>query len=173
MCCEIIRKENKHWYAIVEGEQGTKHEEVSLPIESEKYSVIQSEIKRLGKTMIMLNGEQAKTILFLKYFFDIPVTENEIKNYCKEKTEEYLPSFQKINPEKKGDMFEKLAMVVNGIEKKDVKADAVRMWLNKQIDTILTRMNHHGATQHNKESLALLIEYVSSFIRLLVKTILL
>jgi DNA-directed RNA polymerase specialized sigma24 family protein len=163
MCCEVIRKENKHWYAIVEGESNSKHEEISLPIESEKASVIRSEINRLGKTMIMLNGERAKTILFLKYFFDIPITENEIKEYCREKTTQFFPAFQKTSPEKKGDIFEKLAIVVNSVENKDVKADAVRMWLNKQIDTILARMNHCGATQHNKESLALLIEYGNTF----------
>jgi DNA-directed RNA polymerase specialized sigma24 family protein len=162
MCCEVIRKENKHWYSVIEGESNNKYEEATQPIESEKKTAIEGEIKRFEKTMIMLNGERAKTNLFLKYYFDIPVTESDVEEYCKEKSEEYIAIFQRINPEKKGEIFEKLAQIVNEVENKNVKADAVRMWLNKQIDTLIGRMNHNGATKHNKESLAVLIEYEST-----------
>ena len=58
------------------------------------------------------------------------------------------------------EIFIVLARVANIAEHKDLKPDAVRMWLNKCIDTIIVRLNGpFNRTNYNKETLQILFEY--------------
>jgi DNA-directed RNA polymerase specialized sigma24 family protein len=159
MCCEIIRKESKHWYSITNDESEMNSTRFStLSIETEKTFAITNEVKRLDNTLLFFNGERPKINLFLKYYFDLPYDQDDIKDYAKDKYEEVKIIL--VNPESasKAQLFENLALVVNLVEGKDVKGDAVRMWLNKQIDVILNRLNRNGIANHDKQSLAVLFE---------------
>ena len=159
MCCEIVRKENKHWYAIIENDDSNNHEESTHTFETEKESIIKNEIIRLQNTLTLLNGEKAKTVLFLKYYFNIPISNSELNNYCHNKASNFLKFLERDENISKADIFENLAILVNEVESKTVKGDAIRMWLNKQIDLILMRLNSHGTSSYTKESLSILIEH--------------
>ncbi|MDY0280502.1 MAG: hypothetical protein RBR35_08065 [Salinivirgaceae bacterium] len=159
MCCEVIRKESKHWYAVIEAEESYNQEKSTLAIETEKHTVIKCEVDRLLNTLTLLNNEKAKTILFLKYYFKIPIHNTELKEYCKEKTSEFSEILNQNNDLSKAELYENLAYLTNEIERKNIKGDAIRMWLNKQIDTIIERLNMHGSSFYNRESLAILIEH--------------
>lgn len=163
MCCEIIRKESKHWYSIEEGE-GDKltNSNATLPIETEKKFAISNEILRFNNAMLFFDKELAKTKVFLKYLFELPCDLTEIESYAGIKANQVRVLLDSGDNISKGNKFNTLSKVVNFVEGKDVKGDAVRMWLNKQIDTILNRLNRNGVSNHNKESLALLLEIQES-----------
>ena len=160
MCCEIIRKEQKHWYSVSENEQNasTNKNTQTLSYEAEKPFVISSEVKRLTKAMFFFNGINSKVNLFLKYYYDIPLNDNDIINYSKENINFLKEILAEQQRDSKSDKFEKLAIIVNKTEGKNIKGDAVRMWLNKQINILLKRLNNNNASNHNAESLGILFE---------------
>lgn len=159
MCCEVIRKESKHWHSISNEENELNFSKTHVSaVETEKRMVVKNELKRLEHVLLLFDEESAKTRLFLKFFFDIPVYHSDIEPYGHEFTDEIKHAFSNRGQLNKGDVFENLAQIVNLVEGKSVKGDAIRMWLNKQIDTILNRLNGHGNSFHNRESLAILIE---------------
>ncbi len=159
MCCEVIRKESRHWYSIVEGEPPVNEaSRRTLDFEAEKSFAIVNEVKRLNNTMLLFNGERAKINLFLKYYFDLPIDSSDISDYAGSREEEVKELLQDAGQKSKGDMFDNLSQVVNIVEEKNVKGDAVRMWMNKQIEIILSRLNKNGMANHDKDSLAVLLE---------------
>ena len=159
MCCEVIRKESKHWYTVSnEPDEGKRVDVLTTSIEAEKKVAMANELKRLNNAMLFFNGERAKVNLFMKYYFEIPVKHEDIAAYSKDNVEKLYGYFEQNESTSKGIMFDRLAQVVNHAEGKDIKSDAVRMWLNKQIDTILCRLNGNGISNHDKESLAILFE---------------
>ncbi|MFP4556767.1 MAG: hypothetical protein ACLFNU_07840 [Bacteroidales bacterium] len=163
MCCEVIRKESKHWYSINEGEDDRNLSWLSTSkIDAEKRVALRNETSRLANTMLFFNGSRAKVNLFLKYYFDLPISENEIMEYSGENMDLVSELIKREDAISKADVFENLSKIVNIVEGKNVKGDAVRMWLNKQMDTILSRMNSNDASYHNKETLALLFELQSN-----------
>lgn len=158
MCCEVIRKESRHWYAVNEEKIITNYHPSTLSIEAEKTFAINNEVKRLSSTMLFFNGEQAKIKLFLKCLFDLPYSDNDVRDYAGSKAQQVETLLGSTQDASKGIKFDMLSQVVNFVEDKDVKGDAVRMWLNKQIDIILARLNRNEMANHTKESLALLLE---------------
>ncbi len=159
MCCEIIRKEKKHWYPV----DDDMHEfEIYKPVhytsDTEKNLIIKEEVKRLANAMLFFNGQGSKINLFVKYYFRISLDESDIQNYSGDKFLEVYAVLSDDSPKNKSDLFERLAFVTNLVEQKNVKGDSVRMWVNKQLDVILNRINMNGIYNHTRESLQILME---------------
>jgi hypothetical protein len=160
MCCEVIRRDSKHWYSIQEGDFNSKEigEAITKSYEAEKKFAIGNELNRFNNTLLLFNGDSTKVSLFLKCYFDLPIDDEDIMDYAKEKTNEVRYILEGTEKLSKGDLFEKLSKVVNFVEGKNVKGDAVRMWLNKQVEIILNRLNKNGIANHDKESISVLLE---------------
>jgi hypothetical protein len=161
MCCEIIRKEQKHWYSLLEDIISEENGSKTLFFESAKETVIKDEVKRLSKALLFFNGDRQKVNLYLKYYFDIPLKNEDFEMYhnnYKETIQEILKTREGL---KKSEVFENLSNVINLVENKNVGPDAVRIWLNKQIDIIIVRMNANGNYNYNQESLSILYEIYS------------
>jgi DNA-directed RNA polymerase specialized sigma24 family protein len=163
MCCEIIRKEQKHWFAVqdLETKDFPGNQEQTQSFDTEKELIIKEELKRLKKILQMYTDEHFKLLIFLNYFYRIPVKAIDIEQYNKE----HFPQIRRILTEtpslSKGEIFENLAKVVSISEKKHIGADALRMWLNKAMTGIINRMNINGIYQYNKETLGILLEMLA------------
>lgn len=159
MCCEVIRSESRHWYAVSDIEiEKVANIKTSMMMDGEKQTIIKSEIKRLHRVMLFFNDEQAKTLLFLKYFFGISIEDDEIKSYSNHNSEKIKSLFVQNDSLTQGERYQRMAEIMNLVEEKEVKGDAVRMWLNKQIEIILKRMNVYNDSNHCKESLKIMME---------------
>jgi len=162
MCCEVIRKESKHWYSLSENDpQEIANSNATADFDTDKKTCLNSEIHLLSKALLFFNGDAGKVNLFLKYYFDIEIKDEDIKTFSLEhygKIKEILACEKEAL---KAAKFEKMADVVNVVEKKNIKGDAVRMWLNKQIDVLLKRINYHGNSKHTVETLCILMEMKS------------
>lgn len=169
MCCEVIRAQKKHWDVVK-----CSYEEVinSGPFHLtslEKQLHYNMEVRRLSNVLQLFDKDQAKIRLFIKYYFQLPLTMENLNDYSSQKA----PQLMKIlgtKPAKKSEIFEQLALVVNIAEDKNIKADAIRMWLHKQIDIIITRMNNQRCSSYCRESIELLFEiaYNESLLILLI-----
>ena len=163
MCCEVIRKESKHWQTVSPQQNEHLFDNFStLTYETEKALVISNELNRFQNVMLFFNSHQAKVNLFLKFYFDIPITHEEIKSYALSKHHEVEQILSRESNMQKGEVFERLAQVVNIVECKDVKGDAVRMWVNKQLDSIIYRLNGNGIARHSAESVATMLEMLKN-----------
>lgn len=158
MCCEIIRKELKHW----------KNSNEELPdIEESKNSgfpesvIINDEANLLGKILLIFNDDYAKLKLFLAFFYQLNLKPSDIEAYGKHVELRELLNVEIVK--NKGKIFQQLAKVVNVIENKELKPDAIRMWLNKYIDKIILRLNgSFGRANYDRETFQILFEYYYS-----------
>lgn len=158
MVCEVIRKESRHWYAVIENEYEISENRITFEFEAEKSLIIKNEVIRYQQSIQFFNRTGAKVNLFLKYYFGLPLQPSDYKRYGikhAHELQQILPGGESVS---KGLAFDQLAKAVNLVEGKNLKGDAVRMWLNKQMDVILERLNTTGGSQHNRDNLAILCE---------------
>lgn len=158
MVCEVIRKESRHWYAVVESEQEPFQYSQGSSMEAEKELIIKNEVVRFNQSLLFFNGTGAKVNLFLKYYFGLPTQQSDYERYGRGQADELNKILHVDEMLSKGIAFNQMAKAVNLVEGKHLKGDAVRMWLNNQMEVILDRLNASGGSQHNRESLALLCE---------------
>lgn len=158
MCCEEIRKGIKTWemhrseYA---NDKSTRH---NFTIEK---LLINDEIKLLDRIIQLFDLEQFKVRLFIAYFHQLSLIEKDLACYDeKYKTKKLDLLFRQIDLKNKGDIFKNLATAVKKAEDKNIKHDAVRMWLNNASEKIIARLNgSFKRANYNKESMQILFEY--------------
>lgn len=158
MCAEVIRKEQNHWYAVNEKVDGSLPHDRTLSFETEKQILIHEELKRFSAGIMLFNGLKVKVLLFLKYYYDIPLHNCDIKNYASSKSREALEILGERSQLSKATVNDRLAQLVLLVENKKVSGDAVRMWLNKQIDILLCRLNGRNKRFHNRETIGVMLE---------------
>ena len=159
MCCEIIRKEQKHWYAVSESEALYKKESGTVAFDAAKQTLLKEELKRFSFALALFDNILAKVILFLKYNFDIPIKSEEIQSYAGlKKMNQAAAILTKRSDLSKAELNENLAELVLLIENKKVGGDAIRMWTNKQIDILIERMNGNSQQFHTRETISIMLE---------------
>lgn len=163
MCCEVIRHESKHWYSVNDDKKELyESDPITLNIETEKNTIFHLEEKRLDSIIHSFKDEEGKLILFLKFYFHLTLSRKDFEKYSIDKANELMLILQREETTAKSEIFDKLAEAVNLVEQKNVKGDAVRMWLHKQIETLLSRLNKSGDTEYTRESLEIIIEMHSA-----------
>jgi hypothetical protein len=158
MCCEVIRKEMMQWKN--RSEEYIK-EDTSGVLSSSQKLLIEDEIGFLDKIIRQFHKETAKIPVFLAYYFKLEPNKQCVHAYSPLYKENGL--LKLLDPkriESKANLFENLAKVVNLSESKTVKADAVRMWLNKTMDKIIDRLNGpFQRANYDRETFNTLFEY--------------
>ncbi len=158
MCCEIIRKDYKQWKQVQQTENFITDNEGTNAFESSKSAIIKSEIHRFNQILEFFNDEQYKIIVSLKYILNIPFTQSEVSDYAGPDNSVVFEQLDNSKDEALATRYQILAEIVNKTEGRSVKGDAIRMWLNKSIDTIIRRMNASGSSNYNREALGILLE---------------
>jgi len=89
----------------------------------------------------------------------LPIKSVDVENYGNKKAMEYLKhSFDLKDKE----IYDNLTKVIELCENKTVKPDAIRMYINKQLSSILARMNGKvNRANYNKDTLGILFEIFS------------
>lgn len=157
MCLEIIRKDIKHWNISEDyASQNEKEDEIS----SSQQLIIKDEVNYLRKLILLFGAESHKINLFFTYYFKYLVLEYDLENYDSKYIEHNLKEFLSNNEElQKAEILSNLAEVIKLVEDKDIKADAVRMWLNKIRNSIIKRLNMSSKrANYDKESFESLFE---------------
>lgn len=158
MCCEIIRKDFKRWKEVQEFESPTEPDNQTHTLETSKNTIIKSELSRFNQIIEFAGKEKSKTILFLKYIFGIPFTIENVKDYNANDFNNLYSILNNSVEESLGNKYKILAEINNTNENTNIAGDAIRMWLNKQTNTIITRLNGHGTSNYDKETLGILLE---------------
>ena len=157
MCCEVIRKELKHW----------KNElnEISDIFVSNKESasqktVIQDEINYLDKIFQLFDAEKPKVNIVLSYYYHLNVQQTDINEYIKvHNNKNAKPKLVIGGNLNKGEIFNNLADFICIVENKNIKPDAVRMWYIKITNTIINRLNgSFNRAYYDRDSFQVLYE---------------
>jgi len=158
MCCEVIRKEVKHWNL-----SDNQHENFSSydTVNSDDLLLIKEEIRLLNKIIMFHGSEKYKVKLFFTYYYRLLILKEDIRNYDIQYIEHQLNKiFLSENNLSKGQIFINLAEVHNRVENTEIKPDAVRMWLNKNRSIIINRLNKNtGKANYDIDSFQALFEY--------------
>ncbi len=159
MCAEIIRKEQKHWYAVKEmADKYVRQDAPTFSYEAAKHTLVKDELKRLKVALMLFGSMHAKVLLFLKYWYNIPLGRNDVEDYAGKLVKEAMEMLEGRDDLSKTQIHERLADLLALVEKKDISGDAVRMWLNKQMNMILYRLNGENEHFHTKETIGLMLE---------------
>jgi len=161
MCLEIIRRDIKHWNLTDKDED---FHNISYDLSSEEKLAIKDETFLLQDIIHLFYDESAKINLFVALYYRLNIIKGDIKkydlNYIKNNLIEVFNFKKDIS---KGDLFEIFAFAINKVEKKRVKSDATRMWLNKSILKMIDLLNgNFGRANYNKETFQMLFEYYYS-----------
>lgn len=159
MCCGVIRKELKYWQ-LFDQECLFYQNQVSNSNAATFNLLIDDEISYLKKVLTLLEDGE-KVISFLAFYYLLKAKPEYVQAYdpgCdRNHTMELLNAESSLS---KGEIFERLASIVNIVEHRNVKADAVRMWLNKQLHTVVLRLNGpFNRANYDKDSFQVLFEY--------------
>jgi len=157
MCCEVIRKELKHW----------KNELNEIPdifksnseVTSQK-AVIQDEINYLDKIFLLFDAEKPKVNIILSYYYHLNVKQKDINEYIKvHNNKNVKPKLVLGENLNKGEIFSNLADFICKVENKNIKPDAVRMWYIKITNTIIDRLNgSFNRAYYDRDSFQVLYE---------------
>jgi len=156
MCCEVIRRESRHWYSVNESdaqsvvEKGYNHTDID--------TLINSEVTRLAALLSKLGSEGYKIVLMVRFFYHLGIMYDDICNWNTVHSVELSAMFQRNADTSKGELFAAMAAAVNLAEGKSVKPDAVRMWFNKKTEWLLKGLNQADSARHTRETLVLLFE---------------
>jgi hypothetical protein len=89
----------------------------------------------------------------------IKVTDLEFRDYLQGRdsngAEKYLDFDDK---EQNQDIYQRLCMITNLVENKNNKPDAVRLWLSKKIEQVITRLNANRISKYDAETFGILLE---------------
>lgn len=159
MCCTIIRKELRHWQSmnateVQDDSLSTTHDTTATAL------LIEDEIRYLTTILTLLN-DKFKMTIFLALYYLLKAKESFISTYDSHYQKHQLMVLLDSEQVKtKREIFEKLAIVHNRVEQKNVKPDAIRMWLNKEMKQLMTRMNGpFDRASYDKDSFQVLFEY--------------
>ena len=130
-------------------------------INPEEKLIIENEKKYLKRIMLTLGKDRVKIKLFIKFYFRMLIVILDLKNYVPEKfTKKVLGILQHNENIRDKEIYTKLSEAQNIFETKKVKPDAVRMFINKNINKIINRLNGTNRAFYTKESLQILFEEV-------------
>jgi len=159
MVLEILRSEKSKTNNSTEFEQIVKFFKTEKVINPEEQLIIENEKKYLQRVLHTLGKERFKISLFIKYYFRIIINVFDLNNYVPNnliKSVLKILTF-KINTKDK-EIFSNLSEVQNSFETKKVKPDAVRMFINKNIEKTINRMNGTNRAFYTKNTLSILFE---------------
>lgn len=159
MCCGIIRKELPSWKRY-SGEEINEAGCCTSVTDTSHAFIIQDEVNYLKKIFILLNDKN-KFIVFVAYYFSLECRKDYLVDYVsQEMLESVLQMLSPVGRESKGEIFKTLSEVVNLVESKAVKPDAVRMWLNKEQLNVISKLNGKwGRASYDKETFQTLFEH--------------
>lgn len=161
MCCEVIRKELKHW----------KNELDEIPenlnfseIDTQKITILHDEIKYLEKILLLFDTEKSKVNIALCYYYQLVINLKDLNHYFNVFNKKNINRLISGNNDlSKGEIFNNLTNFINLVENKNLKSDAVRMWLTKTITIIINRLNGpFKRANYDKESFQILFELYHS-----------
>jgi RNA polymerase sigma factor (sigma-70 family) len=121
--------------------------------------VIADEITRLENIFLLFSKQKEKLKLCLKFFFRIPISQDDIVQYLEEKPMKELSELNNKETLTDHEIFIILTKIINAKEKKDNSSDAIRKWITARINEILYLMNGNPKrANYDKESLCFLVE---------------
>ncbi len=159
MVLEILRSKKSEANNNSKFEESIKFFNTEKVINPEEQLIIENEKKYLQRVLQTLGKEQFKISLFIKYYFRIIIKSFDLNNYVPSNLIKSLLKILtfEINTKDK-EIFSNLSEVQNSFETKKVKPDAVRMFINKNIERIINRMNGTKRAFYTKDTLSILFE---------------
>jgi len=159
MALEIIRRDKNKLQQHSTYENNVKIYNREKTINPEEELIIKNEKTYLERVLLTLGNDHIKAILFIKFYFRIMIENNDFKNYIPEnKINEAEKILQYNDNIRDKEIYLKLCELHNLFEQKQIKPDAVRMYINKNIDKIINRLNNNGRTFYTKDTLSILFE---------------
>lgn len=159
MVLEILRSEKNKPKRNSDLSDNSKIFNSEKVINPEEKLIIDNEKKYLERVLLTFGDERIKITLFCKFYFRLLILLVDIKGYI---PDIFLKQVMKILDDNKNitdkEVFEKLCEVNNLIEQKKLKSDAIRMYVNKNIDKIIIRINGIRRAYYTKETLLILFE---------------
>jgi DNA-directed RNA polymerase specialized sigma24 family protein len=160
MTLGVIRNDKnfRKYQADIEPSTELQKEKVRTP---EEELLIENE-KHYLRLVINTLPDTNKALLFLKTYFRISITQEDLRAYCiKLQGSELSERFNRADEMTDKEIYECLCDAENSIQTKQVKPDAVRMYINKMINVLLIRLNgRNQRCYYTKDSLAYLFELV-------------
>ncbi len=159
MCCEVIRKEYRHWQAADHDlYQGLELMYSMADNRTDHYLLIKLELIRLQNAFNNYRQDVPAMEVLLSFYFGLKPKTNSFVSWsglCDQQMEEW---FVRIRNSSKCECYRDISALVSTVENKNVKPDALRMRIYKYMDMLIGFLNQNDQSGHNRETLRLLFE---------------
>lgn len=159
MCCEVIRKEWKHWQAVG-SESSVPDASFYQASESQTDHVllVGLELERLQSALNSLQETVPSAEILLLLHFELKPGPELIKKWARADAEKIREKVEKMVVSNKTERYQLMAKLLSEVEVKKIKPDALRMRIYKYMDTLIDLLNRNDQSQHTRETLKLLFE---------------
>ena len=159
MCCEVIRKEWKHWQAV-ENEVAviaSDYKQVS-DSQTDHNLLIVLELERLQFALKSLHQSAPSAEILLMFHFELQPAANILEEWAGAENRQVKSQLEKLADSNKTARYQIIASMLSVVEAKKIKPDALRMRIYKYMDMLIERLNRNDQSQHTRETLKLLFE---------------
>lgn len=161
MILEYLRSQNNYKRKYCDFYENYNEATVDTSLTPELKMIIESESVFFRRVLSTYGANASKINVYCKVYCRINVTRNELVDFCGNEYADWAMTI--LNNDFKSDIevYAAICTVHNHINKKIVKPDAIRMFINTAIKTLISKMNINGRAKYDKESLGILIEMIS------------
>jgi len=159
MCCEVIRKEWKHWQSV-----DNQSYDINLgfhPLadnQPDHALLINLELERLQFALNKLQQSVPSAEPLLMFHFELELQQSALKNWAGSKLDQLKIPLEKLSGASKTTRYQIIAAMLSIVEDKKIKPDALRMRIYKYMDMLIADLNQNDQSEHTRETLKLLFE---------------
>jgi len=159
MCCEVIRKEWKHWQSV--DNQGYGMSAGFYPRaenQTDHTLLIDLELERLQRILDNLVQTAASAELLLLFHFELQAEAQFLEKWAGKYAAQIKSPIEKLSHSNKTTRYQIIAEILSVVEGENIKPDALRMRIYKYMDMLIAALNYNDQAQHTRETLKLLFE---------------
>ncbi|MBZ0242972.1 MAG: hypothetical protein K8F24_07145 [Bacteroidales bacterium] len=159
MCCEVIRKEWKHWQAVENSMSGAEAGFYSVSDSRTDHSIlIRLELERLKAALKTLERSAPSAELLLLFHFELKPAAHFLEEWAGKHATQIKSAVERLAVSNKTVRYQIIAAMLSTVEGKNIKPDALRMRIYKYMDSLIDMLNRNEQSRHTRETLKLLFE---------------
>lgn len=161
MILEYLRSQNNYSRKYCDFYETYSSSTVDTSLTPELKMIIESESTFLNRVLSTYGTNASKINVYCKVYYRINVTRKELVDFCGKDDADWAMTILNNDFKSDNEVYTAICTVHNRISNKIVKADAIRMFINTAIKTLVSKMNINGRANYDRESLGILIELIA------------
>ena len=162
MVLEYIRSTNSYSRKYCDFFEYYYNSTVDDGLTPELKTVVDYERQFFERILATLGANTIKTIVYCKVYYRLEISNVSAVALFGKSNAKWALSILNDDFKTDSDVYSAICNVSNKVNNKSLKPDAIRMFINSSLNTIISRMNYNGRAKYDKQSLGILFEMMNA-----------